>query len=181
MEPNTLTRREYKGKIHVENIRKNSCRIRNQLKSRIWIRIRKKSFRIHITAVRRAPIVSIWLGVYVSGRKIDENGRGVIHMLGGCVRVEILHTLCTRQSSCDPHKPPTPLLGRPNTTWPKTASIYCRWYSYLNVFIENRNIQNRINNLQGGSNKSGIFFFLLSNDTAQLRIIRFDWSKSKFA
>jgi hypothetical protein len=40
MEPNTLTRREYKGKIYVENIRKNSCRIlnririRNQLKSR---------------------------------------------------------------------------------------------------------------------------------------------------
>ena len=29
--------------------------------------------------------------------------------------------------------------------------------------------------------KSGIFFFLLSNDTAQLKIIRFDGSKSKFA
>jgi hypothetical protein len=28
--------------------------------------------------------------------------------------------------------------------------------------------------LQGGSDKSGIFFFLLSNDTAQLKIIRFD-------
>jgi hypothetical protein len=26
----------------------------------------------------------------------------------------------------------------------------------------------------GGSDKSGIFFFLLSNDTAQLKIIRFD-------
>ncbi len=35
--------------------------------------------------------------------------------------------------------------------------------------------------IQGGSDKSGIFFFLLSNDTAQLKIIRFDWSKSKFA
>jgi hypothetical protein len=29
-------------------------------------------------------------------------------------------------------------------------------------------------NIQGGSDKSGIFFFLLSNDTAQLKIIRFD-------
>jgi hypothetical protein len=28
--------------------------------------------------------------------------------------------------------------------------------------------------VQGGSDKSGIFFFLLSNDTAQLKIIRFD-------
>jgi hypothetical protein len=26
----------------------------------------------------------------------------------------------------------------------------------------------------GGSDKCGIFFFLLSNDTAQLKIIRFD-------
>jgi hypothetical protein len=30
------------------------------------------------------------------------------------------------------------------------------------------------NIVQGGSDKSGIFFFLLSNDTAQLKIIRFD-------
>jgi hypothetical protein len=29
-------------------------------------------------------------------------------------------------------------------------------------------------NIQGGSDKSGIFFFLLSNDTAKLKIIRFD-------
>jgi hypothetical protein len=28
--------------------------------------------------------------------------------------------------------------------------------------------------VQGGSDKSGLFFFLLSNDTAQLKIIRFD-------
>jgi hypothetical protein len=28
--------------------------------------------------------------------------------------------------------------------------------------------------IQGGSDKSGVFFFLLSNDTAQLKIIRFD-------
>jgi hypothetical protein len=28
--------------------------------------------------------------------------------------------------------------------------------------------------IQGGSDKSGFFFFLLSNDTAQLKIIRFD-------
>jgi hypothetical protein len=28
--------------------------------------------------------------------------------------------------------------------------------------------------IQGGSDKSGLFFFLLSNDTAQLKIIRFD-------
>ncbi len=39
MQPNTLTRREYKGKIYVENIRKDSSRIRNHLKSRIQIRI----------------------------------------------------------------------------------------------------------------------------------------------
>ncbi len=44
MQPNTLTRREYKDKIYVKNIKKNSCRIRNrirfrnQLKSRIRIR-----------------------------------------------------------------------------------------------------------------------------------------------
>jgi hypothetical protein len=42
-----LKRRGYKGKIHVKNIRKNKCKIRNYLKSRI--RIRKKSFRIHNT------------------------------------------------------------------------------------------------------------------------------------
>ncbi len=40
MKPNTLTRLEYKVKIYVKNIINNSCRIRNQLKSRI--RIRKK-------------------------------------------------------------------------------------------------------------------------------------------
>ncbi len=39
----------------------------------------------------------------------------------------------------------------------------------------------RKSKIQGGSDKSGIFFFSLSNDTAQLKIIRFDWSKSKFA
>ncbi len=38
MQPNTLTRREYKGKIYVKNIIKSSCRILNQLKSRIRIR-----------------------------------------------------------------------------------------------------------------------------------------------
>jgi hypothetical protein len=32
MQPNTRKRREYKGKIYVKNIRKNSSRIRNQLK-----------------------------------------------------------------------------------------------------------------------------------------------------
>jgi hypothetical protein len=47
MQSNILTGQEYKAKIYVKNIRKNSCRIRNQLKSRI--RIRKKSFRIHKT------------------------------------------------------------------------------------------------------------------------------------
>jgi hypothetical protein len=50
-QPNTLTRQEHKGKIYVKNIRKNSCRIRNQLKSTIRILIRKISFRIHNTAV----------------------------------------------------------------------------------------------------------------------------------
>ncbi len=38
MQPNTVTRREYKGKIYVKNIRKISWRIRNQLKSRIQTR-----------------------------------------------------------------------------------------------------------------------------------------------
>jgi hypothetical protein len=46
-QPSTYTRREYEGKTYVKNIRKNSCRIQNQLKSRI--RIRKKSFRINNT------------------------------------------------------------------------------------------------------------------------------------
>ncbi len=46
---NTLTRQEYKGKIYVKNIRKNSCKIRNQLKSRIRIQ-QKKTFRIQNTA-----------------------------------------------------------------------------------------------------------------------------------
>jgi hypothetical protein len=41
MLPNILTKREYNGKICVKNIGKNSCRIRNQLKSRIRIRIQK--------------------------------------------------------------------------------------------------------------------------------------------
>ncbi len=45
MKPNTLTRRAYEGKIYVQNIRKNSCRIRNR------IRIRSKSFRIQGTTV----------------------------------------------------------------------------------------------------------------------------------
>jgi hypothetical protein len=36
-QPNTLTRQEYKSKIYVKNIRKNLCRIRKQLKSRILI------------------------------------------------------------------------------------------------------------------------------------------------
>jgi hypothetical protein len=44
VQPLNLTRRECKGKIYFKNIRKNSCKIRIQLKSRIWIR--KKSFRI---------------------------------------------------------------------------------------------------------------------------------------
>jgi hypothetical protein len=34
--------------------------------------------------------------------------------------------------------------------------------------------QFKIVNIQGGSDKSGIFFFLLSNDTAKLKIIRID-------
>ncbi len=54
MQPNTLPRREYKGKIYVENIRKNSCRIQTQLKSRI--RIRKKSFRIHAVLIFRTTL-----------------------------------------------------------------------------------------------------------------------------
>ncbi len=37
MQPNKLASREYKSKIYVKNDRKNSCRIRNQLKSRIRI------------------------------------------------------------------------------------------------------------------------------------------------
>jgi hypothetical protein len=41
MQPNTLTRWEYKGKIYVKNVSKNSRRIRNYLALRIRIRIRK--------------------------------------------------------------------------------------------------------------------------------------------
>ncbi len=43
MQPNTLTRREYKGKIYVKNIRKKSIRILNLVKCRIQIWIRKKT------------------------------------------------------------------------------------------------------------------------------------------
>jgi hypothetical protein len=50
MQPNTFTRRECKGKVYVQNTGKNSCRIRNQLKSRIRIRTRKISFRINNSA-----------------------------------------------------------------------------------------------------------------------------------
>jgi hypothetical protein len=52
MQPNTLTRPEYKGKVYVKIIRRNSCRIRirNQLKSNPRYRTDpKKSFRIHNT------------------------------------------------------------------------------------------------------------------------------------
>jgi hypothetical protein len=51
MQPNTFTGQEYNGKIYVKNFRKNLCRIRNKLKSRIRIRIciRKKSFGINNT------------------------------------------------------------------------------------------------------------------------------------
>jgi hypothetical protein len=48
MQPNTLVKREYKGKIYVKNIRQNSCRIRNQLK--VGSGSQTKSFRIHNTA-----------------------------------------------------------------------------------------------------------------------------------
>jgi hypothetical protein len=44
MQPNTLTRQKYKIMFKIFE-KKNSCRIRNYLKS--WIRIRKKSYRIH--------------------------------------------------------------------------------------------------------------------------------------
>jgi hypothetical protein len=37
-----------------------------------------------------------------------------------------------------------------------------------------RPIITKLYTVQGGSDNSGIFFFLLSNDTAQLKIIRFD-------
>jgi len=36
-----------------------------------------------------------------------------------------------------------------------------------------------VSTIQGGSDKSGIFFFLLSNDTAQLKIIRFYKTKKQ--
>ncbi len=56
MQPNTLTRREYRDKIIIKTVRKKSCRIlkriRNQLKSRIRMRIRKKSFQIHNTVFK---------------------------------------------------------------------------------------------------------------------------------
>ncbi len=56
MPPLTLTRREYKGRIYVKNISKNSCRIRNQLRSRI--RIRKKSF----TSTKLIRSLFFWKG-----------------------------------------------------------------------------------------------------------------------
>ncbi len=40
MQPNKLTRREYKGKIYVKNIRENSCRILNRMRIRIRNQLR---------------------------------------------------------------------------------------------------------------------------------------------
>jgi hypothetical protein len=52
----TLTRREYKGKIHVKNISKNSGRIRNQLKNPDPDMDPKKSFRIHNTVIHHGSV-----------------------------------------------------------------------------------------------------------------------------
>jgi hypothetical protein len=63
---NTLARREYKGKFISRILVKNPCRIRHkirirdQLKSRIRIRIRKKSFQIHNTGHERDQKPKIW-------------------------------------------------------------------------------------------------------------------------
>ncbi len=65
---NTVTRQECKGKIYVKNIRKNLCRIRqririrNQLKSRIWIREKHSgstTLSENDLSTRRRPPVSI--------------------------------------------------------------------------------------------------------------------------
>ncbi len=48
MQPYTLTRPDYKSKIYVNNIRKNSCRIR--------IMIRIKSLRMHNTAYNQCYV-----------------------------------------------------------------------------------------------------------------------------
>jgi hypothetical protein len=46
--------------------------------------------------------------------------------------------------------------------------------NYTNLFYNEVSQTWQERYIQGGSDKSGIFFFLLSNDTAQLKIIRFD-------
>jgi hypothetical protein len=43
------------------------------------------------------------------------------------------------------------------------------WRSY--IYIYKYIYEELLIHIQGGSDKSGIFFFLLSNDTAQLKII----------
>ncbi len=50
-QPNTLTR-QIQGKIYVKNIRKNLCRIRNQLRSRIWIRKNHSGSTIGVSKLR---------------------------------------------------------------------------------------------------------------------------------
>jgi hypothetical protein len=61
MKPNTLIRRDTKLKFMLQNIIKNSCRVRNTQESRI--RIRKKSCRIPNTGMRE---VLLLLKVFLS-------------------------------------------------------------------------------------------------------------------
>ncbi len=85
-QPNTLlTRQEYKGKIYVKNIRKNSCRIRNQLKSRIWIRKKiipepQHCFFIWITVVRYGSYLHFFELVKPNQQKSVKKAKNVLYL-----------------------------------------------------------------------------------------------------
>ncbi len=70
MQPNTFTRLEYKGRIYVQNIRRN----RIQLRSMIWIR--KKSFRI--TTLGRERLVLMWYVGRRCGSHVMDRGCGLL-------------------------------------------------------------------------------------------------------
>ncbi len=71
---------------------------------------------------------------------------------------------CTKKCISKPMQYKTPFS---HNGYMESLEIY---ENYITLFcLEKKNFST----IQGGSDKSGIFFFLLSNDTAPLKIIRF--------
>ncbi len=133
---------------------------------------------------------------------VDANWRsGTFHpSLFYLFTQELFMTILSSQIFSRPSPPCSGLLyilsldtcSLPSTNFSFTCSILSAvLYSngiipIINVACDSRNVFPTIIlpvrvNIQGGSDKSGIFFFLLWNDTTQLKIIRFYWSKNKCA